>query len=699
MSRFRLLWVALLGLGLVRCTVPSLEDLWREKGFCAVGDEDCGMLRIRVDAQGFVPGCLRITARDGDRDAVLSMSIPYRGTERAGRTLTQGFSPPKDWGLGVTVTVDGFEQGCDGAAVANQQLGFVLREGDISDLAFLLRATDADGDGFVSAATHGSDCDDANPAINPAATELCNFQDDNCNGVRDEGIPVGETCIASNGCTGSNTCGENGAVVCFAGPIVQYAWADEDQDGYGDTSRGQVPVCTTELPSNRLPLSAPHNDCDDSRASVHPGLPELCNRMDDNCSGDTDEGFNVGTVCADSQTQCVGLFECDPSGNRTYCKPNSAPPTWYPDDDLDSYGAPDGGIASCARPDEGFVPQSGDCDDGNPFIHVSAPELCDEQDNNCDSLVDENGVCVGGVPSWDTRVPAGDGISLHAASVYGDGGVWVVGEDSTRMVKTPGSKVFSVLPGACTDGASPQSLLSVWAHPQTGVAFIGRDQGKLIVQTPESANCTPRTLLSSSSATVMGLQGVLADGGVDIHGVVTDTAKGNGGTFLWNGGLTTISIKTINTTQFRGVHGISPQVMFAVGGSVSSSIYRYDPDLGFWRADGTAPSGASLNAVHVVNPKLAYAVGTRGTLLRWNGAWSPVSGFNSPDANLTGVLAFGTHSIYVTSDDGCIYRYDGASWRVVRCAASVYGIAGNRPDDIWAVGRFGQVTHYPGWPQ
>jgi hypothetical protein len=32
------------------------------------------------------------------------------------------------------------------------------------------------------------------------------------------------------------------------------------------------------------------NDCDDSRAGVHPGAPELCNGIDDNCNGTIDEG-------------------------------------------------------------------------------------------------------------------------------------------------------------------------------------------------------------------------------------------------------------------------------------------------------------------------------------------------------------------------------------------------------------------------
>jgi hypothetical protein len=32
------------------------------------------------------------------------------------------------------------------------------------------------------------------------------------------------------------------------------------------------------------------NDCDDGNAAVHPGAPEICNKVDDNCDGVVDEG-------------------------------------------------------------------------------------------------------------------------------------------------------------------------------------------------------------------------------------------------------------------------------------------------------------------------------------------------------------------------------------------------------------------------
>jgi eukaryotic-like serine/threonine-protein kinase len=50
--------------------------------------------------------------------------------------------------------------------------------------------TDEDGDGYGMGCAAGLDCNDRDPAIHPGATEICNFKDDNCNGV------VDETCAA-----------------------------------------------------------------------------------------------------------------------------------------------------------------------------------------------------------------------------------------------------------------------------------------------------------------------------------------------------------------------------------------------------------------------------------------------------------------------------------------------------------------------
>src|SRR4051794_20557115 len=55
-------------------------------------------------------------------------------------------------------------------------------------------------------------------------------------------------------------------------------------------SGGKCVAVTTDADGDGVPLK---NDCNDHDPAIHPGAPEVCNGVDDNCDGKIDEGFDA----------------------------------------------------------------------------------------------------------------------------------------------------------------------------------------------------------------------------------------------------------------------------------------------------------------------------------------------------------------------------------------------------------------------
>jgi hypothetical protein len=198
---------------------------------------------------------------------------------------------------------------------------------------------DEDGDGSFTPL----DCNDNNPAVNPGVGEelTCDGQDDDCDGLTDEGLPCDD--IDGDGVRDADDCAlgeadglpgrydrgryEGAAEACgdgidqdCDGLDLPCAGGDADGDGALDARQGG-------------------DDCDDGDALTRPGAPERCgDGIDNDCQG--------------------GDVSCDGDGDG-----------------------------------DGF-PARYDCDDADPTIHPDLPgrptgELCDGVDNDCDGLIDE----------------------------------------------------------------------------------------------------------------------------------------------------------------------------------------------------------------------------------------------------------------------------------------------------------------------
>ncbi|HND29046.1 MAG TPA: putative metal-binding motif-containing protein, partial [Myxococcota bacterium] len=334
---------------------------------------------------------------------------------------------------------------------------------------------DTDGDGFGDPATatiacaaaagyvaDNTDCNDQSSSMAPGLDEICDGLDNDCNGAVDDspideltiyvdtdGDGYGDDGTATVGCElGSGEVDQGGD--CDDGDSAIHPGASETDctdptdyncDGssaYADADGDGSPACS---------------DCNDQDAAVHPGASEVCNDLDDDCDGWTDDdddsltgastwyrdpdgdGYASGTgstltqcdlpsgyaaatgdcddydatvspaameVCdgADVDEDCDGLSDdSDPNVH------SGSWSTWYRDADGDGYGDSARSVLQCDAPSS-YISQGGDCDDAAAAVNPGASEVCNTLDDDCDLLTDDQDPGVSGLSTWYTD---GDG--------------------------------------------------------------------------------------------------------------------------------------------------------------------------------------------------------------------------------------------------------------------------------------------------
>ena len=263
---------------------------------------------------------------DFDRDGRAGSAV----TVNACAAPANHYATATDCDDGAPTTYPAAPELCDGR---DNDCDTQVDEGVVNPITFYI---DSDGDGFGGSAgaytgcvnpggyvSTGGDCNDANTAVKPGATEYCDTIDNNCNGLTDE--------------------------AAAADAITWYQ--DSDGDLYGNNARPRV---SCEQPRGYV---GDNTDCNDLLAVDFPGATERCDTRDNDCDRVTDEAD-----AADA-------------------------PTWYLDLDNDSYGVSTSTLRQCTRP-SGYAGIAGDCDNGRPTVNPSAPEICDTLDNNCNGVTD-----------------------------------------------------------------------------------------------------------------------------------------------------------------------------------------------------------------------------------------------------------------------------------------------------------------------
>lgn len=226
------------------------------------------------------------------------------------------------------------------------------------------------------------------------------YQDSDNDGYGNPSVTT-QACAAPAGYVSNNTDCDDNDVNEHPG---QTWYLDADGDDYG--TGNSTTSCTR--PSNYYlasELTQTFGDCNDGDSNIKPGATEVCDGIDNNCNSQTDEGVST-TYYQDSDSDGFGnpamtTQACSqPAGyvtDNTDCDDNDANEypgqTWYKDADGDDYG--DGtSQTACTRPANHYIAAeltatSGDCNDSNANIHPGASELCNNIDDDCNTLIDD----------------------------------------------------------------------------------------------------------------------------------------------------------------------------------------------------------------------------------------------------------------------------------------------------------------------
>ncbi len=218
---------------------------------------------------------------------------------------------------------------------------------------------DADGDGSPASL----DCDDADALKFPGNPEVCDGQDNDCDGESDKDAVDMDT-----------------------------YYADTDRDGYGDADTVKD---SCEIPPGYVTVGT---DCNDDDALTYPGAEEACDVEEDtNCDGsvgddDADaDGFIACQDCndADPTISPDAIEVCDEVDQNCNGDIDEGVQTeFYADADADTFGDIAAPLYACTLPPGGAA-NSVDCNDGDASINPTAVEVCDGVDQNCNGVVDE----------------------------------------------------------------------------------------------------------------------------------------------------------------------------------------------------------------------------------------------------------------------------------------------------------------------
>jgi hypothetical protein len=216
---------------------------------------------------------------------------------------------------------------------------------------------------------NNTDCDDNDSNSFPGNPEVCDGVDNDCDGTIDEGLQTtyyqdldsdtyGNPAVSLLACsqptgyvTNSDDCDDTMPSINPGAQDIPYDTIDQDCSGADLTDVDGDGFISTV---------AGGTDCDDTNPAINPAASEVCDGVDNNCDGTTDEGLQT---------------------------------TYYQDFDNDGYGDPSESQLACTQP-AGYVT---DNEDNCPVVANSDQADLDGDGTGdaCDDDIDGDGVLNG----------------------------------------------------------------------------------------------------------------------------------------------------------------------------------------------------------------------------------------------------------------------------------------------------------------